>query len=157
MTLKRDALRLELRVRNTGTEPFEFTAALHSYFEVVDAALPAVRVTGLKGKSYLDKVPDPKAPARRVETADAVTFGKALVDRVYLDTEAETLLEVGTGAAVSVEHARGWTDTVVWNPHTTLPACWSAFVCVESAVTRPVTLEPGYVWEADTKICVIDL
>jgi D-hexose-6-phosphate mutarotase len=86
-----------------------------------------------------------------------VTFGKALVDRVYLDTDAETLLEVGTGAAVSVEHQRGWRDTVVWNPYTTLPAAWPHFVCVESAVTRPVTLPAGYVWESEVKICVIDL
>ena len=86
-----------------------------------------------------------------------VTFGKALVDRVYLDTDAETLLEVGTGAAVSVEHGKGWRDTVIWNPYTTLPAAWPHFVCVESAVTRPVTLPAGYVWEAETKISVIDL
>ena len=74
VTLKRDSLLLAFRVRNAnaGGESFDFTAALHSYFEVVDAALPAVRVTGLKGKAYLDKVPDPKAPARRTEDADAV-------------------------------------------------------------------------------------
>ncbi len=73
VTLRRDALKLEFKVRNMeATQPFEFTAALHSYFEVVDAALPAVRVTGLKGKTYLDKVPDPRKPARCVEDADAV-------------------------------------------------------------------------------------
>ena len=80
VTLKRDALHLAFRVRNAnaGGEAFDFTAALHSYFEVVDAALPAVRVTGLKGKAYLDKVPDPKAPSRRVEDADAVRALRAV-------------------------------------------------------------------------------
>jgi glucose-6-phosphate 1-epimerase len=83
VTLKRDSLRLDFRVRNNNaTEPLDFTAALHSYFEVVDAALPAVRVTGLKGKTYLDKVPDPKAPARRVDDAPAVRVRAGLRKQV---------------------------------------------------------------------------
>ena len=38
----------------------------------------------------------------------------------------------------------GWTDTVVWNPHTTLPGDqWKSFCCVESAaISAPVVLEP---------------
>ena len=35
-------------------------------------------------------------PARKVEAEEAVTFGTALVDRMYMDAEAETLLEVTT-------------------------------------------------------------
>jgi glucose-6-phosphate 1-epimerase len=179
-----------VRNANAGGEAFDFTAALHSYFEVVDAALPAVRVTGLKGKAYLDKVPDPKAPSRRVEDADAVrasrarcayararccsacsrqararractsrqvTFGKALVDRVYLDTDAETLLEVGTGAAVISGARQGLANSA--SSGTCTPRCraaWPALRAASVAVTRPVSTAAGYVWEAETKTPVID-
>lgn len=158
VTLRRDKLRLVLQVKNCNAEaPFDFTCALHTYLEVVDAGLPAVKVTGLRGCTYLDKVPDPKVPVRKVETADSVRFGQALVDRMYLDTPAEVILEVGTGAGVAVEHVSGFEDHVVWNPHTTLPDCWTSFVCVESAKTRSQTLQPGYVWEAEANLAVLDL
>jgi len=63
---------------------------------------------------------------------------------------------VGTGAAVAVENSGGWADTVVWNPHEGVPS-WRSFVCVESALTRPLELPPGYDWEGRTKLCVVDL
>jgi glucose-6-phosphate 1-epimerase len=158
VTLRRDRLKMVLRVRNSNElEPFSFTAAMHSYFEVVDAALPSVKVTGLRGCRYLDKVPDPKAPTSHVLESESVTFGAALVDRVFQGSPAEVLLEVGTGAAVAVENTSGWRDHVVWNPHRTLPDCWNSFVCVESAVTQPVTLPAGYDWEAETNLSVVDL
>ena len=43
-----------MRVINTGDKPFDFTAAVHSYFEVVD--ISKARIRGLKGLTYLDKV-----------------------------------------------------------------------------------------------------
>ena len=159
-TLRRDRLVLQLQVQNANaSQPFDFTAALHTYVEVVDAAdTAAVRVTGLSGCSFLDKVPNPAAPVRKQDSEPCITFGKGLLDRVYLDTPAEAFLEVGTGAAVAVEHGGGWKDTVVWNPHATLqPECWRSFVCVESAVTQPVTLGAGYDWAAETSIYVLDL
>jgi len=158
VTLRRDALQLELKVRNSNEEPFSFTGALHSYIEVTDAASEEVCVTGLQGKTFLDKVPDPEAPVEKTQEADTVTFGKALVDSVYLDTDGEALLEVGTGAAVVVSHLSGWTDHVVWNPHETMPACWNNFVCVESAlVGAPHELAPGEVWTGTTSLSVVDL
>lgn len=36
VTLHDEQLRTEFRVINTGDEPFEFTAALHTYIEVLD-------------------------------------------------------------------------------------------------------------------------
>jgi glucose-6-phosphate 1-epimerase len=47
-------LHTDFRVVNTGDTPFEFTAALHSYFEVLD--ISKARVLGLEGLNYLDKV-----------------------------------------------------------------------------------------------------
>lgn len=65
VTLRSSRLKLELRTLNSGDAPFTFTAAMHTYLEVVDVNLPNVRVTGLQGKKYLDKVPDPKKPVEK--------------------------------------------------------------------------------------------
>lgn len=58
---------------------------------------------------------------RKEETGEAVFFGSGLLDRVFMAAPAETLLEVGTGAAVSVEQT-GFKDVVLWNPHETCVA-----------------------------------
>lgn len=54
VALHGELLRTDMRVLNTGDTPFDFTAALHSYIEVLDVEKAAVR--GLKGLEYLDKV-----------------------------------------------------------------------------------------------------
>ena len=54
MSLHGELLRTDLRVHNTGDEAFEFTAALHTYIEVLDIGVAKVR--GLQGLRYLDKV-----------------------------------------------------------------------------------------------------
>ena len=54
VTLHGEKLRTDLRVMNTGDAPFEFTGALHSYFEVLD--VDVAKVKGLAGLTYLDKV-----------------------------------------------------------------------------------------------------
>ena len=54
VTLHGEQLRTDLRVINTGDTAFDFTAALHSYFEVLD--ISAAKVVGLAGLTYLDKV-----------------------------------------------------------------------------------------------------
>ena len=54
VTLHGEKLRTDLRVLNTGDAPFEFTGALHSYFEVLDVGV--AKVKGLAGLAYLDKV-----------------------------------------------------------------------------------------------------
>ena len=48
-----------MRVFNTGKDAFDFTAAVHSYFEVLD--ISKARVRGLQGLQYLDKVWSPLA------------------------------------------------------------------------------------------------
>lgn len=65
VTLRSGRLKLEMKVMNNDDKPLSFTAALHTYLEVVDVGVPAVRVTGLQGKTYLDKVPDPKKPVEK--------------------------------------------------------------------------------------------
>lgn len=143
------------RVLNEDDKPFEFTAALHSYFEVLGIEL--AKVTGLKGLKYLDKSEDPDSPSEQTEDRDAVTFGTTLVDSVYMDANDQVSLEVGTGAAISLA-STGWTDCVLWNPHMTMESCYKEFVCVENAqFSRPVTLQPGSDWLATVNMSVIDI
>jgi glucose-6-phosphate 1-epimerase len=169
VTLRRDKLRVEFAVLNPeqdkkgrgNDDAIVFTAALHTYVEVTDAGdTSKVFVTGLEGKRYIDKALDVANPQPN-KAKEPLSFGDeiGLFDRVFLNTEPETLLHVGTGAAVAVENTFGWTDTVVWNPHTTLPGdMWKQFVCVESAVvSQPVTLEPTKVWKAETNLSVVNL
>lgn len=151
-----DLLRTEFRVLNTGDDAFTFTAALHTYFEVLKVG--AAKVRGLKGLTYLDKASDPNNPTSRADERDAITFepAGALVDTVYLGTPEYVELSVGTGAAIGVTN-RGWSDTVVWNPGTTMPACYERFVCVENAKCgEAVELQPGDVWTAFTQFEVVD-
>lgn len=54
-------------------------------------------MTGLKGLTYLDKSQDPKNPSKQTEDRDKVSFGKGLVDSVYLSAPEHVELEVGTG------------------------------------------------------------
>jgi len=56
-----------------------------------------VQVKGLKGLTYLDKSKDPKNPDFKKEDREAVTFGEALVDSVYVNAPEHVELEVGTG------------------------------------------------------------
>jgi glucose-6-phosphate 1-epimerase len=172
VTLRHEKLRLELCVLNPEQDKkgrgndtaIEFTAALHTYVEVMDASdTTKVFVKGLEGKKFVDKTKDVSNVQPGVSTGD-LSFGDAvgLVDRVYFETEPETLLHVGTGAAVAIENTAGWTDTVVWNPHTTLPGddknVWKKFVCVESAcVSKPVVLETAKVWKAETNLSIVNL
>ena len=169
VTLRRDKLRVEFAVLNPeqdkkrrgNDDAISFTAALHTYVEVTDAGdTSKVFVKGLEGKSYIDKALDVANP-QPTKAKETLSFGDeiGLFDRVFLNTEPETLLHVGTGAAVAVENTAGWTDTVVWNPHETLPGdMWKQFVCVESAVvSTPVTLEPTKVWKAETNLSVVNL
>ena len=60
------------------------------------AGIKNAKVSGLKGKNYLDKGVDAKNPPTKKETRDKVTFN-GYVDSVYLDADDHTELDVGTG------------------------------------------------------------
>jgi len=154
VTLHGETLKTDFRVINEDTKPFTFTAALHSYFEVADITKAAVR--GLKGLSYLDKVADPKNPAKKTETADKITFSGPK-DSVYLNAGDQVELDVGTGAAVAIS-SDGWKDVVVWSPWTAMEACYKEFCCVERGVCdKPVEVKPGESWRARMDLSVVDL
>jgi len=112
------------------------------------------KISGLSGLKYLDKVVDANNPAEKQEDREAVTFDGPM-DSVYLDAPEHVQLDVGTGAAISID-AKGWPDVVVWNPHEGM-ACYKSFCCVENACFKPQSVAPGESWRAETEMDTVDL
>ncbi|MEP0549006.1 MAG: D-hexose-6-phosphate mutarotase [Rhodothermales bacterium] len=151
-----DGLRLALRVRNVGGEPFAFTAALHTYLRVGD--VERVRVEGLGGTRYRDKTADGRravqeGPLRVRGPLDSV-YERA-PDRVVVRDEA-------AGRLIEVEKS-GFEDVVVWNPWregaaglVDLPEeDYRRMLCVEAAqVHRPAVVDAGATWEGIQTITV---
>jgi len=146
--LRGQALAMTLRVVNTGTQAFSFTAALHTYLRVEDVHLAAVE--GLKGLRYADSA---HAEQESVEQNERVTF-PGEVDRIYFGTQLPVHL-IQKDRSLSVQ-AEGFADTVIWNPGPEKgaaladlqPGGYLEFVCIESAsIGQAVYLEPGGTWQ----------
>lgn len=134
----RDAeLSMALEVRNTGQQPFPFSAALHTYHQVED--VEAVRIEGVQAETLAitDKL-------------DQVFEG--IAGHIAFDTGADKL---------NLQQS-GFTDAVVWNPGAADAAALSDmedeeyrnFVCIEPALLAPMTLEPGGSWRGEYRVTV---
>lgn len=128
-------LSMTLVTRNTGTEPFAITEALHTYFAVSDVR--EVQLTGMGHTVFRDKT---RGMQRFEGHAEPLTFA-AQTDRVYLDTDATaTILDPALGRKIIVSKS-GSKSTVVWNPWDKVVAAlsdfgndeWSRMLCVETA------------------------
>lgn len=154
ISLHGESLRTDMRVINNGDQPFDFTAALHTYIEVAD--VNKANVKGLKGLTYLDKTVNANNPPKKVEERDSINF-TGPVDSVYLKAKDYVELDVGTGAAVAIS-SNNWGDVVVWSPWTAMPDCYKEFVCVENAqFSSAPTVQPGDSWRAQMEMNVNDL
>ena len=140
------SLRVELVTANTGSQPFELGEALHTYLQISDIANMTIR--GLEGCEYNDKVGE---TARRMQQDGIVISSE--VDRVYVNTEADCVIEdKGLKRAIRIRK-QGSRSTVVWNPWTEKAEKMGDFgeklhrdmVCVESgnAMENAVTVAPG--------------
>lgn len=140
-------LEAELLTENTGNAAFEISEALHTYFAISD--VDHLGITGMEGCTYLDKV---GPPATRVQEGTIRIASE--VDRIYVDTVADTLIEdSGWGRRIRIAKS-GSRSNVVWNPWIDKSARMGDFgspdgyrgmVCVESAnaASNAVTLAPG--------------
>lgn len=101
-------LRMTLTTRNKGTQRVPLSQALHSYFHVSD--IGGVRILGLEDHVYIDKV----AGGRTTQRGAIEINGE--VDRIYLDTDGDCVIEdPGLQRRLRIAHA-GSRSTVVWNP-----------------------------------------
>ncbi len=144
-------LRIELVTINTGEREFLVGEALHTYFAVGD--IGSVRVLGLEQTRYVDKT---RADAKLLQSG-AIGFGEE-VDRVYLDSESECVIDDELLGRRIFIAKRGSRSTVVWNPWEQKAlkmgdlgagahgqGGWREMVCVESgnALENAVRVAPG--------------
>ena len=146
VSLQPQQLVLALQVDNTGTGPFDFTAALHTYLEVGDIAQASV--AGLHGVRYLDAVTGTGSVA-----GDEALHFAGETDRIYYEVPRPLPLRApGVELEVAME---GFRDAVVWNPWAERCAAlpdmpddgYRRMLCIEAAVIdKPVTLAAGDSW-----------
>lgn len=140
------SLRIDMTTRNNDEVDLAIGEALHTYFEIGDIA--DIRITGLDGAAYLDKVED---FARKTQSGP-ITFS-AETDRVYVNTDSTCVIEdlrLARNIRISKQGSR---STVVWSPWTEKadkmgdfgPDGWREMVCVESANAKDniVCVRPG--------------
>jgi glucose-6-phosphate 1-epimerase len=137
---------MELVTTNDGSSPVTISEALHTYFNIGDIA--KVQVLGLDGCDYIDKVDG----GDRKTQSGPVTINNE-VDRVYLDTQNECIInDEQLKRRIHIKKS-GSDSTVVWNPWIEkadnmgdLGANgYRNMLCVESAnaMDNQVKIEPG--------------
>jgi len=99
-------LTVTLTVTNTDTKAFEFTSALHSYFNVSD--ITNVSVEGLDGSNYIDSLTD-----KTYIQKGSLSISEE-VDRVYFDSSNSIKLHDKSNTIHLKQ--KGSNSLVVWNP-----------------------------------------
>lgn len=126
-------LRVEWVARNPGSSPYQYTGALHPYFNT--ANVRDITIRGLEGVEYLDK-----NDAFRQKTQPGPLRIQGPIDAIFLDTAGDVSVEdPGLGRKLRITKTGSHT-TVVWNPDqrdAELPDVGAGqhavFFCVESA------------------------
>jgi len=145
VALKDDRLSTELTVTNTGSSPFDFTAALHSYWSISAVDNIKIASPAFAGASFLDKTVNP--PATKASSGSDIMITSP-VDSVYGGVSGDVqLVDSARPRPLTIANPLGWSDTVVWNPYGDENMGYDSFVCVESAqASSPVVLAPGEYW-----------
>lgn len=153
VTIGGQRLDLRLAVKNTGSQPWAFMAALHTYFQIDQVSDASIE--GLRETAYWDQA---RGRVREIDEENLLRF-QGEIDRAYLDAPARLILHDDDRVRI-IEQA-GFTDTVVWNPGeekaaalTDLePGGWQHYLCIEPAlIGTPITLQPGAVWHGAQSI-----
>ena len=153
-----DHLELTLTTHNLDNQAFEFSSALHTYFEVGD--ISRTNIYGLDDIDFVDKVDEGKL---KNKSGDIKIEGE--VDRVYLSAKMVSLHDVANNRNLQIS-SEGSNSIVVWNPWKEKAAQildmdddeYKKFVCIENACTHPVmTLMPGGRHILRAKIEVLNL
>jgi len=143
VTLGTDSLDTTFKVVNTGDKPFDFTAALHSYWSI--SGISNIKIAGgFEGASYLNKMVDP--PATSLGTSGTIEITEE-TDAVYQGVSgAVELLDTGADSKLTIK-SEGWADTVLWNPYGNEGMGFDSFVCIECAkALEPITVAPSAEW-----------
>lgn len=147
-------LRVALRIKNTGMDKLEFSAALHSYFSVGE--IGNIKIAGFEGKCYLDTLDNSRGVQQGTLTFDAET------DLIFTDCGSVCHIEdPDLERRISVARS-GSRCAVVWNPwiekSRRMPDFgddeYHSMVCVEAAnaLDDARSLAPGGVHLLETVI-----
>ncbi|GAM24907.1 hypothetical protein SAMD00019534_080820 [Acytostelium subglobosum LB1] len=149
ITLHKDRLELSFATKNTDHKAFDFQLALHTYFAISN--IQNVRVDGLHGYSYIDKMKNAEID---VEKRQSVTIQEE-TDRVYLNTNTSQpllLIDDHNKSRITLQSQANLNDAVVWNPWIEKAKRMEDFgdleypkmICIEAGVIdKPAILEPG--------------
>jgi glucose-6-phosphate 1-epimerase len=136
-----DSLKVALVTHNSGDESVTISQALHSYFHVGD--ISKVRVLGLDGTEYLDKVDD---STRKTQVGPVIIEGE--VDRIYTGVSGELIIDdESLGRKIRITSS-GCSTAVVWNPWSEIATsmgdlddnAYRNMICVETANAGPETI-----------------
>lgn len=144
--LQAESFVTSLKVSNTDSKSFDFTCLLHTYLKVPDVT--TVKVTGLSGLTYTDKVTD---GGQHKEEREVVVVAEN-VDRIYENTpDVHNVLNTMNGRNIKIVKTN-LPDTVVWNPWVEKAKGMADFgdndypemICVEAGlVSSRKSLSPG--------------
>jgi len=150
-------LEVSLKVTNQSTESFEYTCALHSYYNL--SSIDNTAITGLQGVSYHSQL----EPGDFIQETPTIEIRKAET-RHYHNTEATCVIEDTMFKRKIRISKAGSKITTVWNPGGETCAkigdlpddAYKTFVCVEAvnAFDDVISLAPG---ESHTTSAMIGL
>ncbi len=154
-----ETLKMELVVRNTGTKPFVFEEAQHSYFQV--GKVQEIAIDGLSNRYVLNKI-DGKTRKQHGK----ITF-QAETDLVYFDTADNiAIIDLLLKRRITISKTNS-KSTVIWNPWSEKARAlsdlgddeWQTMVCVETCNIRNnvVRLAPGESHMMGTEITVASI
>lgn len=139
-------LEATLTVLNSGSTEMQYSAALHTYFNVGDAA--SVSIEGLSGHHFY-----PNGSTERQIQREPFFALEGFVDRCYVQHKQPCLIHDTTMERTIKAAKKGSNVTVLWNPweestrliHDIPNDGYTNFVCVEAAnnFDDTVVLQPG--------------
>lgn len=151
-----DGFRIDLFAANLSEEEVEVTEAFHSYFLVGDSQ--QVKVEGLDGLTYVDKLADDANVAQQGDVTPCVAM-----DRVYETQQKTYLVDPVLKRKLQIS-TKGCENIVLWNPGQEKAKDradmeddeYQKFVCVEpaNALTNRYTIQPGEVHQMRMKVKV---
>jgi len=140
------SLTVTLKVTNTSSTPFEYSCALHTYYNV--SSIEEIEIEGLQNAKYFNQL----EPGDFVQDSPLLKIQKAET-RHYLDTENVCVINDPLfGRKIRVAK-KGSKVTTVWNPGEETCSkiddmsddAFHRFVCIEAvnAFNDMIKLEPG--------------
>lgn len=154
-----ETFELHLKVTNTGSTAFEYSDALHTYFNISN--ISSITIEGLQNESYYEGF----GTELKKQTDEQLIF-TGETNRRYVTHAGDVLInDPGYHRKISVKK-KGSRVSVVWNPAEATAKTmtdihhdgYKTFVCVEPANAYPgidmITLAPGAEHTICTKIAL---